>query len=318
MKQKAIYLLRACGFLFFLGTAIAILSLLFAPKNNREDFGLCEMKANGIVTEPADTIDVLALGDSECATAIAPMVLWREQGITAYNCGTAGQKLYDTLHYLKQAFKTQSPSVVILETNTIFQECTLSDTLFAKLEEWIPLLRWHDRWKSLRPEDLGPVEYTWQDEAKGHMFYLNINPACPDDYMKPRQDVRQAAKWSRYCLKEILAICQENGAQLLLVSTPSAINWNYTNHNGIQALAEEFGLTYLDLNLLTEEVPVNWETDTKDGGDHMNAWGAEKVSVYLAQYLADGYDLADHRGEAGYADWDEALRSYEKAWAETK
>lgn len=318
MKQKATCLLRACGFLLVLGALMAALTLLFLPKNNREDFGMGEMKANAILTEPADTIDVLALGDSECATAIVPMVLWREQGITAYNCGTAGQKLYDTLYYLKQAFENQSPSVVILETNTIFQECMLSDTLYAKLEGWIPLLRWHDRWKSLRSEDWGPIEYTWRDEMKGHMFYLDVNPACPGDYMKYRSDVRQAAKWNRQCLKEILALCQENNARLLLVSTPSAVNWNYTNHNGIAALAEEFGLVYLDLNLMTGEVPVNWETDTKDGGDHMNAWGAEKVSVYLAQYLSEQYDLADHRAEEGYAEWNEALRLYEKAWDETE
>jgi len=314
MKQKATYLLRACGFLLLLAVAMAALSLLFAPKNNRQDFGMGEMKANAILTEPAHTIDVLALGDSECATAIAPMVFWREQGITAYNCGTAGQKLYDTVHYMKQALETQSPSVVILETNTIFQECTLSDTLFAKLEDFIPLLRWHDRWKYLRSEDLGPVEYTWRDEAKGHMFYLDVNPACPGDYMKPRQDVRQAAKWTLQCLKEILALCQEHEARLLLVSTPSAVNWNYTNHNGIQALADEFGLVYLDLNLLQDEVPIDWTTDTKDGGDHMNAWGAEKVSAYLARYLAKQCGIADHRGEEGYAQWDEALRLYDKAW----
>ena len=129
MKQKATCLLRACGFLLVLGALMAALTLLFLPKNNREDFGMGEMKANAILTEPADTIDVLALGDSECATAIVPMVLWREQGITAYNCGSAEQKLYDPLDYLKHAFENQRNSVVILETNTIFQECMLSDTL---------------------------------------------------------------------------------------------------------------------------------------------------------------------------------------------
>lgn len=314
MKEKTTQILHICGFIVLLGTAMAMLSLLFAPKNNRQDFGMGEMKANGILSEPAGTIDVIAVGNSECATAIAPMVLWREQGITAYNCGTAGQRLYETLHYLQQAFENQNPSVVILETDTIFQECKLSDYLFAKLEERIPLLRYHDRWKSLREEDLGAVEYTWQDEAKGHMFYLETEAACPGDYMKPDEGVRQAAKWNRQCLKEILALCEEKGAQLLLVSAPSAFNWNSVNHNGIQALAAEFGLVYLDLNLMPEEVPINWETDTKDGGDHMNAWGAEKVSVYLGGYLAEHYPLADHRGENGYESWDEDLLAYQKAW----
>lgn len=67
MKQKATCLLRACGFLLVLGALMAALTLLFLPKNNREDFGMGEMKANAILTEPADTIDVLALGDSDRA-----------------------------------------------------------------------------------------------------------------------------------------------------------------------------------------------------------------------------------------------------------
>ena len=314
MKTKWACLLRACGFALFLAAAAAALSLLFTPKNNRQDFGMGEMKANGILGEPAGTIDVVAVGNSECATAIAPMVLWREQGITAYNCGTTGQKLYETLFYLEQAFENQKPSVVLLETDTIFQECTLNDTLFARLERWIPLLRWHDRWKSLRAEDLGPAAYTWRDEAKGHMFYLDAEPACPQDYMTPCADVRQAARWNRYCLQRILSLCAENGAALVLVSAPSVLNWNYTNHNGIQALAGEFGLAYLDLNLLQDEVLIDWETDTKDGGDHMNAWGAEKVSAYLAQYLKEQYGLTDHRKEEGYADWEAALKLYEENW----
>ena len=316
MREKGMRCLRVCGFLLLLGAVAAALSLLFAPKNNRQDFGMGEMKANGILTEPENTIDVIAVGNSECATAIAPMVLWRERGITAYNCGTAGQHLYDTLHYLRQALENQRPSVVILETDAVFQECQLSDSLFAKLEELIPLLRYHDRWKSLRPEDLGPVEYTWRDEAKGHLFYLKAEAACPEDYMKPCPDIRLAPRWNRQCLKEIIALCEKNGAELLLVSTPSAINWNYVNHNGIEALAQEFGLAYVDLNLLTGEVPVNWATDTKDGGDHMNAWGAEKVSSYLARYLSEQYGLADHRGESGYEGWDEDLKRYEEGWTQ--
>ena len=79
-------------------------------------------------------------------------------------------------------------------------------------------------------------------------------------------------------------------------------------------MAGEFGLAYLDLNLLQDEVPIDWETDTKDGGDHMNAWGAEKVSAYLAQYLKEQYGLTDHRKEEGYADWEAALKLYEENW----
>ncbi|MCI8400872.1 MAG: hypothetical protein HFI38_02060 [Lachnospiraceae bacterium] len=310
------HLAGSLAFLGILAVLLLLLSRLFLPKNNRQDFGMGEMKANGILAEEANTIEVVALGNSECATAIAPMVMWREQGITAYNCGTAGQYLYQTVMYLEQALAGQSPSVVILEADTIYKECMLSDYLFSKLEAILPVLRYHDRWKSLRAEDLGPVEYTWSDPNKGCMFYLDTVPVCPWDYMAPSDDVRQAARWNRQCLKEIIALCEEKGARLLLVSTPSLVNWNAVNHNGIAALAEEFGLEYLDLNMLCEELGIDWQTDTKDGGDHMNAWGAEKVSSYLAAYLTERYQVGGHGGQTGFESWEEALAEYERQWEE--
>ena len=317
-KERGKQVLSCLVFLLLLLLVLLALSRLFEPKNNREDFGMKEMKANGILGEKENTIDVIAVGDSECTTALAPVVMWRESGITSYNCGTAGQHLYDTLFYLRRAFSCQKPKVVILETNAIYRECMLSDYLYAKFSELLPVLRYHDRWKSLRAEDLGPVHYTWTDPLRGHMLYAEIVPGCCEEYMKPMEDVRQTARWNRQCLREIVSLCRENGAGLLLLSTPSTVNWNMTNHNGIQALADEYDIDYLDLNLAAGEISIDWQTDTKDGGDHMNAWGAEKVSTYLARYLSRQYALADHRGESGYESWEEGLKEHEKFMEEAR
>ncbi len=286
-KATGRYVLRAILFISIFALLLAVLSTFFHPKNNREDYGMGEMKANGILAEPANTMDVIFVGDSECALAFAPNVLEEAAGITSYNCGTTGQYLYESYRYLCQALETQTPQVVILETNTIYQECKLSNYLFSKMELLIPLFRYHDRWKDLRVEDFGPVEYTWTDEFKGYMHYTDVEPAPNPDYMIPSADVRGIARWNRQCLKEIQALCEKKGAQLLLVSSPSAKNWSYPNHNGIAALAADMGLTYLDMNLIVEEIGIDWKTDTKDAGDHMNCYGAEKVSRWLGNYLKE-------------------------------
>ena len=286
MKTTIKYGLRSLLFVLIFAMLLALLSVLFHPKDNREDYGMGEMKANGIQAEPENSIDVIMIGDSECALAFAPTVIEEVSGIKSYNCGTAGQYLYESYRYLRQAFEGQKPKVVILETNTIYQECKLSNYLFSKLELAIPLLRYHDRWKDMRPEDLGPVEYTWTDEWKGYMYYTEAEPAPTPNYMIPAQDVRGVSRWNRQSLREIQALCEKNGAQLILISAPSAKNWNYTNHNGMVALAAEYGLPYIDMNLMREEIPIDWQTDTKDAGDHVNWAGAQKVSRWLAGYLA--------------------------------
>ena len=125
--------LRALLFVVILAVLMMVGTRLFHPKNNREDFGMGEMKANGILAEPENTIQVIAVGDSECALAFAPNVIEEASGIVAYNCGTTGQYLYESYRYLRQAFESQQPKVVILETNTIYQECKLSNYLYSGL-----------------------------------------------------------------------------------------------------------------------------------------------------------------------------------------
>ena len=41
-----------------------------------------------------------------------------------------------------------------------------------------------------------------------------------------------------------------------------------------------------------------------------NASGAEKVSRFLGQWLTDNADLADHRGDASYSDWQNKADAY--------
>ena len=54
----------------------------------------------------------------------------------------------------------------------------------------------------------------------------------------------------------------------------------------------------------------------------MNVLGSEKVTEYLASYLAEEYDLADHREDEAYASWHELYEEYsvqaEKAREEVK
>lgn len=313
MKRMKGKILRSFLFLFLLLILLYLFSHLFRPKNNREDFGMGEMKANGILTERDSSIDVVAVGDSVCALAVSPMVLWQEQGIASYNCGTTGQYLYEAYSYLLQAFQKQEIQVVLLETNMIFRESTAENWLFSKAERWLPVLRYHNRWKSMRAEDLGPVEYTWRDECKGWLLYSESEPYLGGEYMTPTEASREISDVNLTCLREIVRLCKKKKASLLWISIPSPVNWNYESHNAVQSLAEAWDIPYLDMNLLENEIAIDWQTETKDAGDHMNCFGAVKVSSWLGRYLKQEYDLTDHRDDEAYGDWETAFQVYQEA-----
>ena len=79
-------------------------------------------------------------------------------------------------------------------------------------------------------------------------------------------------------------------------------------------VAEELGIDWIDLNTGDDEVAIDWDTDTRDYGDHLNYYGATKASRAVADILRDRYGLQDHRADAGdtYRHWDRAVRAYER------
>ena len=117
---------------------------------------------------------------------------------------------------------------------------------------------------------------------------------------------------NRGYVKRMKEFCEAHGAKFVLVSTPSTTNWNMRKHNGIVKLASDLGVEFLDFNVMTEEVPIDWTTDTRDGGDHLNDSGAEKVSAYIGNYLASTGLFADKRTNAEYSAWNEYLEAFNK------
>ena len=79
---------------------LAGLSWTFLPKDNREESGMTrrEARESGYLTEPADTVDVLALGDSLTTFGLLPGQLWEDFGISAYTIGGPNQALTKALY----------------------------------------------------------------------------------------------------------------------------------------------------------------------------------------------------------------------------
>lgn len=110
-------------------------------------------------------------------------------------------------------------------------------------------------------------------------------------------------------------MCRERGAALMLVSTPSTKNWNMARHNRIVQMAGALDVPYVDLNVGSDKVAIDWARDTYDAGDHLNLAGAQKVTAAMGALLAERYGIADHRGDAAYASWDDACARYRQRLA---
>lgn len=306
----------AGSILFFVILIILLLlvSHIVEPKNNSQKNGIQDYAANGILSEPKDTIDALILGDSETYSSFIPLKIWQDYGITSYVCGTSKQKLCYTEEFLHKTFRNQSPKIVVLETNAIFRKFSYSDVIGNKLKNTFSVFRYHNRWKSLQPEDWSfSVNYTYVEINKGYRYNEDVKSASTKKYMKPSDGEQPIPSKNISYVQSIKEFCDQNGAEMIMLTTPSTKNWNFKKHNSMVELANKLGVEYIDLNLLKKKVPINWKTDTRDKGDHLNHAGALKVSNYLGEYLAEKNLFKDKRENSEYSAWNKALNSFNKA-----
>lgn len=263
-----------------------------------------------VSAEKKNTIDVLVAGDSESYTSVSPMDLWDRAGIAAYDCGQPGQRIQETYYILKTAFRTQSPKLVLFETNTMFRDPGFLKNVQLSLTEPLayhfPVIKYHNAWKALFDGPGGPKKSYKGFEIRDKV----VSYEGDEEYMKETKDKAQIPEVVRIYMEKIKRLCEKNGADLLLVSAPSPKNYNYKKHNSLEEYARENDLPYVDLNMKFRDIGIDWKQDSYDRGDHLNISGARKVTAYIGEYLADNYDLPDRRNDDGWREWDNLAREY--------
>lgn len=261
--------------------------------------------------EEEDSIDVLFLGDSLGYTSFSPLQMWKEQGFTSYAGCQSGQMINETYAMLEAAFETQSPKLVVLETNTIFRDSGdlfgIRQMISEKLNSYFPIFRFHNIWK---PMLLGPKygEMTY----KGFLIRSTVVAYKGKNYMEKNDKKREISDGIRMYMERMIELCRENDARLMLVSVPSPVNYNDQKHRALAEYAKENQLDYVDLNLELEKLDIDWNADTMDGGDHPNLTGARKISSYMGAHLKEAYGLPDHREDESYASWNKEADEYEQ------
>ena len=264
-----------------------------------------------IQQEPENSIDLLILGDSLSYTALSPMQMWRDYGITSFIGGQSGQKIHETYYMLKTALETQSPKLGVIETDVLLHSRTGLGRIREKIEEklsfYFPVFRYHNIWKPL----LMGTEYA-EESYKGFMLRDTIQAYKKGEYMKETADKVTLSPVVTEYMDKIINLCNENGIQILLVSTPSPVNYNFKKYNALKEYAKENNLKYLDMNLKVKKLGINWESDTLDKGDHLNLLGAQKITGYFGDYLKSRYNLLDHRKDKKYEMWNRDAEDYEK------
>lgn len=318
MRSCIKHILHVAAFLLVLAMAVFLAGHYLMPHSNRY---LSGYTAGGILGEDFDTIDVLVMGDSNAAQGISPMQWYCDSGVTGYTYASGWLSVYNIYYRLRSIYEEQSPKVVVLCTDVVYSRMGNETELQAAIgditDELIPLVRFHDNWKDLTPDNLFEEhDYSWRDTNKGFTPITTVGASTRGDYMYDDGSREPIPFLVRLYMKRIVALCEEHDSELLLITVPASSSWNLARHNGVQDFADEYGLTYLDYNMADLNPGIDWHTDTPDGGSHLNVLGAQKLTDVLGQYLTGTYTLEDHRGQSGFESWDKDAETYTQTMAE--
>lgn len=285
--------------------------------------------------EPKDH-DVVFIGDCELYENISPAVLWEEYGINSYIRGSAQQLIWQSYYLMEETFRYEKPDVVVFNVLSMkynepqketYNRMTLDgmkwssskvNSIFASMteeEEFLdyvfPLLRYHSRWKDLTSEDF---TYFWEKKpVTFNGYYMRVDAMPAEDVPQGRPLANYEFGENAYTyLDKMVALCEENDVELVLVKAPSLYPYWYDEWDEqMVAYAAEHNLKYYNFLDMTEEIGLDFSTDTYDGGLHLNLSGAEKLSRYFGEILVTDCGLVSRRGETELeTEWTQKLEDY--------
>ncbi len=341
--MKKIYILRALSItlaILLLSGAVAVMTPILMPK-------YITLSPEGSLTEEyyasvAETPhDVLFIGDCEIYESFVPAILWEEYGISSYVRGGAQQLAWHSYYLLEDALLYETPRVVVFNVLALkygepqreaYNRMALDgmawsptkvEAIRASMTEeedfltyLFPFFRFHGRFGELSAEDF---RYAFVDKPlvsdSGYLMQTAVVPHDPSQDQEPSAlaDPTLPATAMAY-LDRMTALCESRGIELVLIKAPTN-SWHYHWYDEwdaqIQTYAAEHKLSYYNFIDEADAMGLDMNTDTYDGGVHLNVYGAEKMTRYFGKILADTGRAPDRREDAALsATWQTRIDRY--------
>lgn len=310
MNKASKIIIRVVSFLTVFLLLFQSVSKIFIPKwledSKREPISKI---IDGFYAQANHTIDVLYLGTSNTFYDINPLVIEENYDMAGYVLGSREQRLWTTAYYLREALKTQSPNIIVLDSLGFFYEENGEEEQNRKVFDYMkfgsdklatvkreavgdeevltyafPFLRYHSRYGELTKEDfLYPVSDK-QFQNRGYVYSNQTAKGLPEfDMNKVIHEGIQIGPRGSEAFDEIEELCKQHNITLILIKTPN-IEWGIHEHNIVSEFARKRQIAFYDYNEFMHEIGI-YETDSFHDGAHLNYIGAQRLSLHLGEIL---------------------------------
>lgn len=229
--------------------------------------------------------DLLFVGDSLAWTGFKPQGYKDDFHLHNYNLATTGQMTLDSYVMIKEALKKQKPKMIVLEAHALFN--ATNKYYRFDIMNLFPILNYHAMYRfDLKAKEDVNLGYHPSENIKSYNKRK--------DYMKQEKipfnplnpyNITYLNNFNLQYLNKIKALCEAQNIKLLLISIPSPINWNQKRHDAVMSWAKHNHISYIDYNLLLDDIKIDFNRDYRDAGDHLNDYGELKIRKHLGEYL---------------------------------
>lgn len=276
-----------------------------------------------------ETIDVLILGSSHAFENFNTGTLWDEYGMASYILGGSIQPLWNTYYYLKEALKTQTPELIILEGYlTTYSSEFIDDSRIIKnnyglkwsfdkinsikssspKERWseffLEYIQYHTRYAELCMEDfLENQGNKLYDDWKGFGCNMSTAPLKSTNVCDIIERTALYEKTEKY-YRATIELAQKNNIPIIVVISPYAGISKHEQclYNTAGDIAAEYNVPFINCNLLVDKMGIDYDVDAADIS-HLNYRGNQKFSKYIGKYLKDNFKISNRIGDTRYDTW---------------
>lgn len=289
----------------------------------------------------SNSLDVIAIGSSPNISGFSPIEAYAEYGFSSFSAGVGhGSGFPSQYLLLEEMLKTQKPSIVLIEVSTLFGQFTeeigfrvISDAVGSpikkiqvldglpegylqdsKISYVFPILKYHARYKNITRDDFfDAASQNYYNYFMGfNALYGRMNVINEGYPITESSEIAPVDKVQFSYLQRIVDLCKGKEIIPILYKVPWNGSWVAGQYNAVRNFAMDNGLNYIDMNLKNISQDMKFEVHDFNDPNHVNWWGATKVTRYMAKYLHENYNLPDRRDDPDYTYLNKKLERYER------
>ena len=308
-----------------------------------------DLRITAFYLEPECSLDVIFMGASDVENSYSPMQAYMEQGFTSYDYSYNGSRGDIWKYILEEVLKRQDPDLICIEINGIITEdpsinnsgnmhnvtdnMPMSWNKFHlimdivekpdRIGHFLPLTLYHNQY----PERLSDINKNYRNindlRQRGFACFKGYAPLtmvyAPQELHDLSQDQQSLNLLPEYeeTFISFLEYCREKGIKNILfyralqcLEVQDDFEYRcFRRTYAAEKIIRQYGYDFINLELMPEEIGLDYQKDFYNPG-HLNVYGMEKTTSFLAEYIMSHYDVhTDHSAQAE-AEWQHGAELY--------